>query len=484
MDSMFSQFPNLAWTVVIFVVAVVVLYLARGAAHGVISSFFQLIYGGLRVASRSVALAERRLKERNREVLISLGKEQSERELEREFFRINKFVERDLGGYPKLQRSIQEQITRISEDYQNCGEVPPPTPEWVRAVESVAKLNLKEQGNALTQQILEAAQEQHREALQDYRQATAERHALLKRMAPYWRKLTNSVDQIGNHLEELKKRALKVDNEMTRYEEIIAHTDKAERMLKASVVTQFGIALIVILIAGFGAYFNFQLIAYPMSEMVNASNRLGGVKVSDIAALVLIFIEITMGIFLLESLHVTKLFPIIGSMDDRMRVRGIWLFCIILFSMALMEAGLAFMRDFLATQDRALDATLTGAAVDDSSNITWIALAVNMGMGFFLPLALVVVAIPLEYLLHTGRTVVGMFLELLLRLLAVALRVSANIFRHVGRFAVHIYDAIIFFPLWVESLFSRSKTAKVDELDSSSNHVIEKSDYFRNEASK
>ena len=484
MDGMFSQFPGYAWSFVIFVAAVVVLYLARTAAHGVISSFFQLIAGGLRLGARSVALAEKRLKERNREVLISVGKEQSERELEREFFRINKFVERDLGGYPKLQRSIQEQITRISEDYQNCGEVPPPTPEWVRAVESVAKLNLKEQGNALTQQILEAAQEQHREALQDYRQATAERHALLKRMAPYWRKLTNSVDQIGNHLEELKKRALKVDNEMSRYEEIIAQTDKAERMLKASVVTQFGIAFIVILIAGFGAYFNFQLIAYPMSEMVDASNRLGGIRVSDIAALVLIFIEITMGIFLLESLHVTKLFPIIGSMDDRMRVRGIWLFCTILLSMALMEAGLAFMRDYLASQNRALDATLTGAVVENSSNVKWIALAVNMGMGFFLPLALVVVAIPLEYLLHTGRTVVGMLLELLLRISSIVLRVAANVFRHVGRFAIHIYDAIIFFPLWVESLFTRAKSAKADGAVAESGRVIEKSDYFRNEVSK
>ncbi len=41
-------------------------------------------------------------------------------------------------------------------------------------------------------------------------------------------------------------------------------------------------------------------------------------KTSDIAALVIILIEIAMGLFLLESLRITRLFPIISSMDDQM----------------------------------------------------------------------------------------------------------------------------------------------------------------------
>jgi hypothetical protein len=473
--------PWLGFLIVIGIV--IALYMGRSSAHGVIETFFRLLSSALRLGSRSVSMAEKKLKERNREVLIALGKEHAEREINREFFRINKFVERDLGGYPKLQRSIQEQVTRINEDYERSGEVPPPSPEWIAAVDAVAKLHLKEKGSSLTEKILEdihqAAEEQHREVLLSYRQSVGERHSLLKRMAPFWRKLSNSVDQIGTHLQELTKRARQIDVQMERYEEICNQTDKAERMLKASALTQFSISLIVVLIAIAGAYFNFHLIAYPMSEMVDGSNRVGGVRVSDIAALVLIFIEITMGIFLLEALHVTKLFPIIGSMDDRMRVRGIWVVGSILLAMATMESGLAFMRDYLAAQDRALQATLTGA--EASAEVSWITLAVNMGMGFVLPLALTVVAIPLEYLLHTGRTVMGMLTELLLRLMALTMRILAVSLRHAGRLTIHLYDLLIMVPLWLETTLRRTRQQRDGKqlgpagLDG---------DYFANEVSK
>lgn len=459
MTDFFARIFEDPWLAVLVVLGLVIaLYMGRSSAHGLIETLFRSLSTGLRVGAKSLSLAETKLKARNREVLMVLGKEQAERELAREFFRINKFVERDLGGYPKLQRNVQEQITRINEDYERSGEVPPPAPEWIAAVEAVAKLHLTEKSSSLTEKILgdihQAAEEQHRDVLQAYRQNMAERHSLLKRMAPYWRKLSNSVDQMGGHLQELVKRAQTIDNQMDRYEEISQQSDKAERMLKASAMTQFSIALIVVLIAMAGAYFNFHLIAYPMSEMVDGSNRVGGVKVSDIAAMVLIFIEITMGIFLLELLHVTKLFPIIGSMDDRMRVRGIWLVGSILLLMALMEAGLAFMRDVLVAENRAWRADLTGEAPAD---VSWITLAVNMGMGFILPLALTVVAIPLEYLLHTGRTVIGALLELVLRIVATSLRILSVSLRQGGRLVIYAYDLLIMLPLWLETTLRRSK---------------------------
>jgi len=478
MTDFFARLLEDPWlAVLVIIAAILALYMGRSSAHGLIETLFRALSSSLRLAGRSLAIAEKRLKERNREVLIALGKEHAEREISREFFRINKFVERDLGGYPKLQRNIQEQITRINEDYEKSGEVPPPSPEWIAAVDAVAKLHLKEKGSSLTEKILEdihqAAEEQHREVLQSYRQSMAERHSVLKRMAPFWRKLSNSVDQIGTHLHELGKRARQIDVQMERYEEICNQSDKAERMLKASALTQFSIALIVVVIAMAGAYFNFHLIAYPMSEMVDGSNRIGGVRVSDIAALVLIFIEITMGIFLLEALHVTKLFPIIGSMDDRMRVRGIWLVGSILLAMACMESGLAFMRDYLAAEDRSLRAALTGS--EPSADVSWITLVVNMGMGFILPLALTVVAIPLEYLLHTGRTVMGMAVELLLRLLAVVCRIGSLALRQGGQLVIHLYDLVILLPLWVENTIRRSRAG---------GESLEEAEYFAKEGSK
>ena len=141
-------------------------------------------------------------------------------------------------------------------------------------------------------------------------------------------------------------------------------------------------------------------------------------------------------------------------MDDRMRRRGIWVVGSILIIFALMEASLALLRDIIQSENYALRADLTGG----SGDVTNITLAGNMGMGFFIPLILAIIAIPLEYLFHTGRTVIGMIVELLLRLLTIALRILSNAMKHLGRFVIGVYDVIILIQLWVwiESLFKRS----------------------------
>src|SRR5690606_27792377 len=116
-------FANPWLTVLMLLGLVIALYMGRSSAHGFIETLFRSLATGLRISAKSLSLTEKKLKARNREVLMALGKDHAERELAREFFRINKFVERDLGGYPRLQRNIQEQITRINEDYEHSGEV-------------------------------------------------------------------------------------------------------------------------------------------------------------------------------------------------------------------------------------------------------------------------------------------------------------------------------------------------------------------------
>ena len=100
-----------------FVVAIVMLYLARSPAHRAIKSLSRVIHCGMRLASRSVLLAEKRLVYRNKEVLLAAGRESVERLIEREFQRVDAVVRRDLSGYPALQHKLAEQIARIDEDY-------------------------------------------------------------------------------------------------------------------------------------------------------------------------------------------------------------------------------------------------------------------------------------------------------------------------------------------------------------------------------
>lgn len=453
-------------TLLLIFAAVLVLYLARTFAHNAITTGFEAIYRSLRLAAASLLFTRNRLSERNREVLLEQGKEQTDRDLEKQFFEISKFVQRDLGGYPELQRQIQEQVTRIQDDYENSREVPLPSPNWVEAVDSVSKMRGKEGSHNFSDNILsqihKSAEQQHKENLSHYRKEMASRHKILQGIAPHWRKLAYSVDEVGNRLREVITRSQVIDGHMEKFNEISSGSSKAVRALKASSLTQFLIAFLVIAIAAGGAFFNFHLIALPMSEMVGSVQRIGGVKVADLAALVIICLEISAGIFLLESLRITKLFPLIGSMDDRVRKTIMIAAATVLLILACTESALAFMRDQIAADLELLRISLAGGEETGQAPgvNTWIPLAANMVLGFVLPLALTMVAIPLEYLLQTGRSVFGGLLEIALNTLYVVVRIVASATRQVGRLVVNFYDLLIAAPLWIETVVNKSRRSE------------------------
>jgi hypothetical protein len=175
-------------------------------------------------------------------------------------------------------------------------------------------------------------------------------------------------------------------------------------------------------------------------------------RTADIAALVIIMVEVSMGLFLMESLRITRLFPVIGALSDKMRARMIGITFAILLLMATVEAGLAYMREVLLRDELATTALLRGDAVGLLvGDHLWITTAAQMGMGFILPFALVFVAIPLETFVHSLRTVVGVTTIGVLRAIALLLRVLGNGCRHLGTLAQQIYDLPLFLPLWLEA---------------------------------
>jgi hypothetical protein len=163
-------------------------------------------------------------------------------------------------------------------------------------------------------------------------------------------------------------------------------------------------------------------------------------------------VEISMGLFLMESLRITRLFPVIGALSDKMRVRMMIITFAILLLMASIEAGLAYMREVLLQDELATSALLRGDGSGSMVNsYLWITTAAQMGMGFILPFALVFVAIPLETFVHSLRTVVGLTGIAVLRVLALVLRVLGNGCRHLGALAQRVYDLPLFVPLWIET---------------------------------
>ena len=193
-----------------------------------------------------------------------------------------------------------------------------------------------------------------------------------------------------------------------------------------------------------------------MSEMVGGNEYIGPMRVADVAALVIIMVEITMGLFLMESLRITRLFPIVGALDDRMRRSLAWMAFTLLFILAGVESALAYMRDMLAADQQALIQQLSGGAegvaggISGEAALRWIPALGQMLLGFILPFALTFVAIPLESFIHAARTVLGVFAVGVLRAIATLLRVAGTVSRGLAQVLIRVYDLVVFLPLAVE----------------------------------
>jgi len=475
MNSWLALPDNSALSVlVVLIVAMIVLYAARVPMHGLFRASGHALGGPMRLGARWLAGVAEAMKLRNRAVLLGQGRRETGQRVEREFERIGILVTRDLQGYPTLQRRILEEITRVEEDFRKCGEVPPPPPDWVEAVAAVAEI--KTGGGEVVQKILveirDSIERIHDKAIAEYRRAYQTRHGILEGFMPYWRSLDTTMKQVDTKMAHLPESAATVDAQMEKYKKIVAKTTEAETTLTNSSYTQFTISIIVLWIALGGAFINFKLIALPMSEMVGAGDYLtASLRTSEVAALVIILLEASMGLFLLESLRITHLFPRIANLNDRTRRRMIWISLALLVTLAGIEAALALMRDMLIADKQALLQSLASApaAAHGDGWISRIPTAGQMILGFMLPFALAFVAIPLESFIHSARTVCGVLAVDFVYTLGFVLRVLGNLVRLASRVLLHFYDLLIVLPLMAEqlvkSLRGREPRVKARPLD-------------------
>jgi hypothetical protein len=452
--------------VVLFVIGMPFLYAARGPVHNLVRAVGHLASGPLKLVSRWLLAVAKDMRERNRQVLFAHGREETGQHIAREFERVAALVTRDLEGYPALQRRLLDEITRVEEDYKKCGEVPPPPPEWVEAVDAIAKVK---NGNELVQRVLDeinrSIKEIHDKMLADYRGAYEERHKILNGFMPFWRSLDKTLAQADQKMTNLNNQAAQIDAQITKYEQIVKQTEKAEHALTVSQLTQFFIATLVLVIAAGGALINYKLIALPMSEMVGAGDYLtASLRTSDVAALVIIFVEATMGLFLMETLRITHLFPKIHNLSDQMRGRMMWVAFALLVTLAGIEAALALMRDMLIADKAALLQSL--ATAPQHAPEGWfgrIPTAGQMLLGFILPFALAFIAIPLESFIASSRTVGGAALVMLARGAAFVLRLAGNLVRNLAKVLITAYDIVIVLPLLIERMVKVARPGKALE---------------------
>jgi len=454
-------------------------YLGRKQAHQVFKSTGNGLYRGLRLWAFSLKQLENKVSKRNREILLTSGARASEKIIEREFTRITDIVQRDLSQYPALHRQIAEAIKKIEVDYQNSSSAAVLPPAWGEVVETIT--NLPTGGdptvNKLLNNIKSAVDESHQQTLKTYKKSSTESHRLLKGMLPVWREIDGKLTEVDKKIRGLDDRSKNIDLQIENYSNILANQDAAINTLGSSAMTQFFISGLVLVIAVLGGLINFQLIAMPMAEMVGGASYIGSLKTSDIAALVIILVEIAMGLFLLESLRITNLFPLIGSMDDRMRRRMVWVTFSILAILASIESSLAYMRDLLALDREALQQSLIDAGSASSlvnTQFRWIPSVGQMVMGFILPFALAFIAIPLESFIHSLRIVFGLLSIALLRILRVTIRMIGSFTKHFFMLLTHLFDFVIMLPLRIEKLvMSRVSNTANKQLTNKSNRSVD-----------
>jgi hypothetical protein len=177
------------------------------------------------------------------------------------------------------------------------------------------------------------------------------------------------------------------------------------------------------------------------------------VALSTLTASLHIAMCLMASIMVSEGLRITHFFPMVTAMTRRGR-------------QTIIIAGSSILIALIAVEATALLASPVAATTAGATGVSQFVLVV---LGVVMPLVLSLVVIPLEYLLHTIRPVLGSVAQLLLHVFALGLRLLASLMLQGGKLLVHVYDLIIFVPLRLERDWQARKKSKADK-SASQNH--------------
>jgi len=448
---------------VLWLASVVLLWAARGAMLRLVQGLGGGLADGLLSISRRCGQVADELRERTRAVLLAAGTRDAQGRLDGELQRVDDGFAEQLGQYGRLQRRLDDTLLELENDYQQGGVAPPEVPGWSSAVEALA--NIPMAGDPSIQKLLDgirkSSEEAEKKALAAYRGDSAKRHKILGSMLPVWKEirglLTKMQDSVGQVLESSSRINIFIED----YEKVRSDQEETARALTYSAVKLFLVSAGVLAIAFGAAFINFQLIALPMSELVPAGARVGGMPVSTVSALVLVLMEAALGIFLMDVLGVTDLFPKLSTIPRSQKRMILWLAIGGLFFLAGVESSLAVLREHIVEADAALKLSLAGdgGRIVQSASESAIPVVGQAVLGFILPWVMALVAIPLEMLLDSGRHVAGSVGVIVLRVLSAIAGGAAHVLRHATGLVTSAYDVWIAIPLRIEALIGGGRVA-------------------------
>src|SRR5712691_2127595 len=440
----------------LWVISQIFLYFARAPMHRAFRGIARLLGGAFRIAARWCRGMALIVSRRDHEMIVDMGKGDLEAKIGREFHRIEGAFAKELARYPDLHRKIDDAVTKVDADFQECATSAPEAPGWTEAVAAVAKM--PPSGDGVVKKVLEEIQKSavagEKKALQEFRDATAKRHKILGAMAPAWKELTKLASEVAKAVSGALESTKRIDGYMVSFEKVRAADAKAIRSLGWSSTQLFVVSLLVLAVAMGGAFVNFNLIALPMSELVPSGSRIGGMPVSTVAALVVVLMEVAAGVFAMEMLGITSFFPKLDLLPASRRRIILVVSLGGLLLLACIESSLAVLREQLVDSATALKQSLAGVhekAVSDpaASRIPVVGQAV---LGFILPWILAMVAVPLETLIATGGHIFLTLTAGVLALIGTIARLLGHGSRYLLEGARHVYDIYIVLPLQIERL--------------------------------
>ena len=396
----------------------VALWAAREAMRELFERLGKSLEEALEAAGSRCKASAATLQKRSRAALLAAGGLELQGKLEKDFHRIETGFSERLGQYSVLHRKLDELVQRLEQDYQESGISPPEVPGWTAAVETIAGLPSADDPNV--QEILAGVQksldEAQRQALHAYRADAAERHEILDRTRSMWKEVRVLLERTNEAVGGALDTAARVNTYIDDYARVRDDDHVAARALSYSATKRFAISLLVLCAAVGGAFANWQLMAPALAGLLPEGAQLGGVSAAALSALAVVGLEVVLGVFAMDLLGITELFPRLGRLPARQRR--------LLLGGAL--AGLFLL-------------AAAGGALADSSLL-----------GFAWPWLIALAAVPLEMFLDNGRHVAAHASALLVGGLGSLAFVVGRTARTLSDVLPSLYDAYVSIPLRIE----------------------------------
>lgn len=426
-------------------------YAARPWSHRLIHQGTRTLTLLLRHGARAVRQARDRLRRAHLRYLRGVELRRLEGRFDRAYRGIHLRVNRDLGGFPALERRILQQIETLERDYHSARDQVPEEPAWVRTANALAAAPPKADPRVgqILEEIHDSMARAGREALEEYRRASQSRLETLKGLLPAWRELGERLHQLEHAVRALSEQTRHLDDVLGRYRRLRRGTVPARGIFLAS-TGLLAVSAAILALQGVFAGVLFFLVEPAMGRVLGEDAAMQGMALAPWAVGAVLLAVMLGGGLVSEARRISRLIPGLTVLDPRMRRRSVALGGGLVLLGIVLLALLAASRDLQPVSGETLVPLLQEAPEGEVGAMAWLSTFTCLALGVLLPLPLALMALPLQVFLQSLGVVTGGLAVTVLAVLAALLSWLALAVHLLGAVLRRGYEFFIFIPLLLE----------------------------------